>query len=81
MEEKFSIGAYMTKLEEKLKGRIAERQAIIALLSNPNLSYEEIGRRMGITKSRVYQIRREEGLPRKIALYTRPKATTTEGVN
>lgn len=54
------------KLEELLRKKMAFRQAVLTLLSDPGLSYEEVGKRMGITKQRVYQIRREEGLPGRI---------------
>lgn len=42
-----------------------DKQKIVALCLNPNLSYVEIAARFGVSGWRVSQIRRDAGLPKR----------------
>jgi hypothetical protein len=66
----------MTQYEKMKKARAEFKAKVLALLTSPNLlSYEEIGAQMGISRCRVYQYRKEFGLPRRTGGYhNTPKA-------
>ena len=66
----------MTEYAEMKKARAEFKAKVLALLTGPSLlSYEEIGAQMGISRCRVYQYRKEFGLPRRAGGYNQtPKA-------
>ncbi len=68
----------MTAYEELLKKRAEFKSRVLALLRNPSLSYKEIGAMVGIGKVRVYQIRKEFGMPNRVGGYH--KTPQTPGV-
>jgi hypothetical protein len=60
----------MTQYEEMKEARAEFKAKVLALLKGPSLlSYEEIGKQMEISRCRVYQYRREFGLPRRAGGY------------
>jgi hypothetical protein len=57
----------MTDKEKALlKRRIEFKKMVGEMLKDTNLSYPDIGRAIGRTKQRVYQLRKELGFPRRI---------------
>jgi predicted nucleic acid-binding Zn ribbon protein len=56
-------------LEQKQRGPIGQRIDVLQLLTaDPNLSNAEVGRRLGLSRQRVMQMRREGGLPASQAI-------------
>ena len=51
-------------LEQKQRGPIGQRIDVLRLLTaDPDLSNAEVGRRLGLSRQRVMEMRREGGLP------------------
>ncbi len=74
----------MTAYEELQKRRAEFKGKVLSLLKDASLSYKQIGEKLGITHFRVYQIRKEFGLPNRVGGYPKPPRTPkpdAQGVN
>jgi hypothetical protein len=71
----------MTAYEELQKRRAEFKGKVLSLLKDASLSYKQIGAELGITHFRVYQIRKEFGLPNRIGGYPKPPRTPKNGTD
>ncbi len=62
----------LRRKREEFKFRVLE------VLKDPTLSYAQVGDRFGISGCRVYQIRKESGVPNRVGGYPKPKKPPVE---